>query len=75
MGTCQTHTPQQMYMSRLSLLSVVKWIKQMVPQPILLPPGAVIIEPARKSSLRSSLDKSTKTRTRAAYSRLFHLQT
>ncbi|XP_068594985.1 cyclic nucleotide-gated channel beta-3-like [Brachionichthys hirsutus] len=35
---------------------VVKWIKQIVPQPVLLPPGAVIIEPSAKSS-HSSLDK------------------
>ncbi|XP_070763169.1 cyclic nucleotide-gated channel beta-1-like [Enoplosus armatus] len=35
---------------------VVNWIKQMVPQPVILPPGAVPIEPSNKSS-RSSLDK------------------
>lgn len=33
----------------------------MVPQPILVPPGAVVIEPAKKASTRSSLEKSTKT--------------
>lgn len=36
--------------------SVVSWIKQMVPQPVILPPGAVPIERPKKSS-RSSLDK------------------
>ncbi|XP_056908273.1 cyclic nucleotide-gated cation channel beta-3-like [Takifugu flavidus] len=36
---------------------VVNWIKQMVPQPVLLPPGAVITEPSNKTSARSSLDK------------------
>lgn len=43
--------------------SVVNWIKQIVPQPILLPPGSVPIEPSTKSS-RSSLDKSTNTHDR-----------
>ncbi|KAK9517033.1 hypothetical protein VZT92_024929 [Zoarces viviparus] len=36
--------------------NVVTWIKRMVPQPILLPPGAVPTEPSSKTSL-SSLDK------------------
>ncbi|XP_074533486.1 LOW QUALITY PROTEIN: uncharacterized protein LOC141796339 [Halichoeres trimaculatus] len=36
--------------------NVVNWIKQMVPQPVMLPPGAVPIEPSNKST-RSSLDK------------------
>ncbi|KAF3854486.1 hypothetical protein F7725_022541 [Dissostichus mawsoni] len=36
--------------------NVVNWIKQMVPQPLVLPPGAVPLEPSTKSS-RSSLDK------------------
>ncbi|XP_076589628.1 uncharacterized protein LOC143322365 isoform X2 [Chaetodon auriga] len=36
--------------------NMVNWIKQMVPQPVILPPGAVPIEPSTKSS-RSSLDK------------------
>lgn len=36
--------------------SMVNWIKQMVPQPVILPPGAVPIERPKKSS-RSSLDK------------------
>lgn len=39
---------------------MVNWIKQMVPQPVMLPPGAVPIERSKKSS-RSSLDKSTYT--------------
>ncbi|XP_034733932.1 cyclic nucleotide-gated cation channel beta-3-like [Etheostoma cragini] len=36
--------------------NVVNWIKHIVPQPVMLPPGAVPIEPSSKSS-RSSLDK------------------
>ncbi|XP_035800161.1 cyclic nucleotide-gated cation channel beta-1-like isoform X2 [Amphiprion ocellaris] len=36
--------------------NVVNWIKQMIPQPVILPPGAVPLEPSSKSS-RSSLDK------------------
>ncbi|XP_075938235.1 cyclic nucleotide-gated channel beta-1 [Anarhichas minor] len=36
--------------------NVVTWIKRMVPQPILLPPGVVPIEQSSKASL-SSLDK------------------
>uniref|UniRef100_UPI0037E73D31 cyclic nucleotide-gated channel beta-1-like n=1 Tax=Semicossyphus pulcher TaxID=241346 RepID=UPI0037E73D31 len=36
--------------------NVVNWIKQIVPQPAMLPPGAVPIEPSNKST-RSSLDK------------------
>ncbi|XP_051808015.1 cyclic nucleotide-gated cation channel beta-1-like [Acanthochromis polyacanthus] len=36
--------------------NVVNWIKQMIPQPVILPPGAVPPEPSSKSS-RSSLDK------------------
>ncbi|GLD46217.1 cyclic nucleotide-gated cation channel beta-1-like protein, partial [Lates japonicus] len=36
--------------------NMVNWIKQMIPQPVILPPGAVLIEPSTKSS-RSSLDK------------------
>lgn len=35
----------------------------MVPQPVLVPPGAVIVERTKKTSTRSSLDKSTQTRT------------
>ncbi|XP_041651138.1 uncharacterized protein LOC121514833 [Cheilinus undulatus] len=39
--------------------NVVNWIRQMVPQPQMLPPGAVPIEPSNKAtkSTRSSLDK------------------
>lgn len=37
--------------------SVVTWIKQIVPQPVILPPGAVPVEPSTKSSC-TSLDKS-----------------
>ncbi|CAJ1057249.1 uncharacterized protein LOC121514833 [Xyrichtys novacula] len=39
--------------------NVVNWIKQMVPQPAMLPPGAVPLEPREPSnkSARSSLDK------------------
>ncbi|XP_040894094.1 cyclic nucleotide-gated cation channel beta-1-like [Toxotes jaculatrix] len=36
--------------------NMVNWIKQIIPQPVILPPGAVPIEPSTKSS-RSSLDK------------------
>ncbi|XP_059190851.1 cyclic nucleotide-gated cation channel beta-1-like [Centropristis striata] len=36
--------------------NVVNWIRQMVPQPAMLPPGAVPLEPSNKSS-RSSLEK------------------
>ncbi|XP_034542005.1 uncharacterized protein LOC117814653 [Notolabrus celidotus] len=36
--------------------NMVNWIKQMVPQPVMLPPGAVAVEPTNKST-RSSLDK------------------
>ncbi|CAI5664931.1 unnamed protein product [Oreochromis niloticus] len=36
--------------------NVVTWIKQIVPQPVILPPGAVPVEPSTKSS-RTSLDK------------------
>ncbi|CAF98899.1 unnamed protein product [Tetraodon nigroviridis] len=36
---------------------VVSWIKQMVPQPVLVAPAAVVVEPAKKTSTRSSLDK------------------
>ncbi|KAM9854306.1 uncharacterized protein ACBR49_002909 [Aulostomus maculatus] len=36
--------------------NMVNWIKQIIPQPAMLPPGAVPIEPSKKSS-RSSLDK------------------
>ncbi|KAM9376106.1 uncharacterized protein KZ484_008665 [Pholidichthys leucotaenia] len=36
--------------------NVVKWIKQIVPQPVLVPPGAVPLDTANKSS-RNSLDK------------------
>ncbi|XP_022605580.1 cyclic nucleotide-gated cation channel beta-1-like [Seriola dumerili] len=36
--------------------NMVNWIKQIIPQPVILPPGAVPIEPSAKSS-RSSLDK------------------
>ncbi|RVE72346.1 hypothetical protein OJAV_G00061010 [Oryzias javanicus] len=35
---------------------VVNWIKQIIPQPVILPPGAVPSEPPPKAS-RSSLDK------------------
>ncbi|KAK2841943.1 hypothetical protein Q5P01_012143 [Channa striata] len=35
---------------------MVNWIKQIIPQPVTLPPGAVPAEPSSKSS-RSSLDK------------------
>ncbi|XP_026166987.1 cyclic nucleotide-gated cation channel beta-1 [Mastacembelus armatus] len=37
--------------------NVVNWIKQMIPQPAVVPPGAVPTEPSSKSS-RSSLDKN-----------------
>ncbi|XP_040024532.2 uncharacterized protein LOC120812510 isoform X1 [Gasterosteus aculeatus] len=40
--------------------NVVTWINRMVPQPILLSPGAVPIEPSSRAS-HSSLDKSTYT--------------
>ncbi|XP_063336252.1 cyclic nucleotide-gated cation channel beta-1-like isoform X1 [Pelmatolapia mariae] len=36
--------------------NVVTWIKQIVPQPVILPPGAVPVEPSTKSS-HTSLDK------------------
>ncbi|XP_005734786.1 cyclic nucleotide-gated cation channel beta-1 isoform X4 [Pundamilia nyererei] len=36
--------------------NVVTWIKQIVPQPVILPPGAVPVEPSTKSSC-TSLDK------------------
>ncbi|XP_049928596.1 uncharacterized protein LOC126407598 [Epinephelus moara] len=36
--------------------NMVNWIKQIVPQPVILPPGAVPTEPSNKSN-RSSLDK------------------
>ncbi|XP_044212762.1 LOW QUALITY PROTEIN: cyclic nucleotide-gated cation channel beta-1-like [Thunnus albacares] len=36
--------------------NVVNWIKQIIPQPVILPPGAVPMEQQTKSS-RSSLDK------------------
>lgn len=62
-----------MYMTRLFLLSVVNWIRQMVPQPAIVPPGATIVEPAKKTSTRSSLDKSSKTHTNTSYGQLFHL--
>ncbi|XP_056138382.1 uncharacterized protein LOC130114538 [Lampris incognitus] len=35
---------------------VVDWLKQAIPQPVMLPPGAVPIEPSPRSN-RSSLDK------------------
>lgn len=72
-GPSQTDTRQQMCTNRLSLLSVVNWIKQMVPQPVLVPPGAIIIEPAKKTSTRSSLDKSTKAHTNTSLGQLLYL--
>ncbi|XP_077453489.1 cyclic nucleotide-gated channel beta-1 isoform X1 [Stigmatopora argus] len=39
--------------------SVVTWLKQQIPQPILIPAGSVPLEPKPKKSPRSSLDKST----------------
>lgn len=53
---------QHMHVGCLSLHSVVNWLKQKVPQPVLVPPGAVIIEPSNKNSTRFSLDKGAKTR-------------
>nr|XP_046249987.1 cyclic nucleotide-gated cation channel beta-1-like [Scatophagus argus] len=38
--------------------NMVSWIKQMVPQPVMLPPGAALAESSTKSS-RSSLDKTS----------------
>ncbi|XP_077423438.1 uncharacterized protein LOC144053176 isoform X4 [Vanacampus margaritifer] len=39
--------------------NVVTWIKQKIPQPILIPANSVPIEPKPKKTPRSSLDKST----------------
>lgn len=52
---CETSKQVSHELSPL-LSSMVNWIKQMVPQPVILPPGAVPIERPKKSS-RSSLDK------------------
>lgn len=52
---CETSKQVSHKLSPL-LCSMVNWIKQMVPQPVILPPGAVPIERPKKSS-RSSLDK------------------
>lgn len=54
-------TDVRTHVNHLSVHRVVNWIKQMVPQPILVPPGAVVIESTNKPATRSSLDKSTKT--------------
>ncbi|KAJ3596485.1 hypothetical protein NHX12_002892 [Muraenolepis orangiensis] len=35
---------------------VVKWIKQAIPQPVILPPGSVVTEPSPRSN-RSSMDR------------------
>ncbi|AWP08848.1 putative cyclic nucleotide-gated cation channel beta-1-like [Scophthalmus maximus] len=37
--------------------SVVKWIKDVMPQAVILPPGAVIVDTSPPKSSRSSLDK------------------
>ncbi|XP_061532258.1 cyclic nucleotide-gated cation channel beta-1-like isoform X4 [Phycodurus eques] len=39
--------------------TVVTWLKQKIPQPVLVPPGSAPIEPKPKKTPRSSLDKST----------------
>ncbi|XP_077371723.1 uncharacterized protein LOC144015531 isoform X3 [Festucalex cinctus] len=39
--------------------NVVSWIKQKIPQPVLVPASSVPIEPKPKKTPRSSLDKST----------------
>ncbi|XP_068507161.1 cyclic nucleotide-gated channel beta-3-like isoform X4 [Syngnathus scovelli] len=39
--------------------NVVTWLKQKIPQPVLIPASSVPIEPKAKKTPRSSLDKST----------------
>lgn len=52
------NTHARCYVFSSSVCSVVNWIKQIIPQPVVQPPGGVPTEPPPKTS-RSSLDKST----------------